>query len=397
MVVNFRDASAQYQIAEIEMKVAFLVTDNREPDRKYEVGMPYFGTAPEALLHGFTGLPSLEVHVVSCTQQPMQSPAQLADNIFFHSLHVPKNGWLKTAYQGCIRAVRQKLRQIQPDIVHGQGTERDCAISAVLSGYPNVLTIHGNMRLVALVNHASPLSFLWLAARLESFTLPRTNGVVCISHYTHDAVKRLARKTWLVPNAVDVGFFKMQTMPDPTKPALGLCVGTICHRKNQNNFIRALDPLAVGKKFKLIFLGQVEKNNYGSDFVQLVKERAWCQYAGWAGRDELKCYLKEAAFVALPSLEDNCPMVVLEAMAAGVPVLASNIGGVPDLIEHNKTGLLCDPKEPETFRIGVARLMEDRDFARQLAVRAKQEALERFYPDIIARRHVEIYQEVLKK
>ena len=74
-------------------------------------------------------LPDVEVHVVSCTQQPMKSPIKLAENIFFHSLLVPKIGWLRTGYQGCIRAVRKKLRAIQPDIVHGQGTERDCACS----------------------------------------------------------------------------------------------------------------------------------------------------------------------------------------------------------------------------------------------------------------------------
>ena len=48
----------------------------------------------------------------------------------------PKIGWLRTLYQGCVRATRRKLREIQPDIVHGQGTERDCAIGAVLSGFP---------------------------------------------------------------------------------------------------------------------------------------------------------------------------------------------------------------------------------------------------------------------
>ena len=95
------------------------------------------------------------------------SPPKLAPNIFFHSLHVPKIGWMRTGYQGCIRAVRKKLKAIQPEIVHGQGTETDCAINAVFSGFPNVLTIHGNMRLIAKVNRVRPFSFPWLAARLE--------------------------------------------------------------------------------------------------------------------------------------------------------------------------------------------------------------------------------------
>jgi hypothetical protein len=46
---------------------------------------------------------------------------------------------------GCIRATRRRLRTLQPDLVHGQGTERDCALSAIFSGFPNVVTIHGNM------------------------------------------------------------------------------------------------------------------------------------------------------------------------------------------------------------------------------------------------------------
>ncbi|MGH8101031.1 MAG: hypothetical protein ACREIW_07020, partial [Chthoniobacterales bacterium] len=67
------------------MKIAFLTTDNRENFRRYDLATPYFGTAPEALLQGFAGMPELEIHVISCTQRPMQSPKKLADNIWFHS------------------------------------------------------------------------------------------------------------------------------------------------------------------------------------------------------------------------------------------------------------------------------------------------------------------------
>src|SRR5438132_10296471 len=131
------------------------------------------------------------------------SPVRIARNIFFHSLLVPKIGWMRTAYQGCIRAARRKLKEIQPDIVHGQGTEHDNALGAVFSGFPNVVTIHGNMRLIAKVNQVKPFSFPWLAARLEKLTLPRANRGVCITRYTQDAVSDLAKRTWVVPNAVD--------------------------------------------------------------------------------------------------------------------------------------------------------------------------------------------------
>ena len=89
------------------MKIAVLTTDNREPFKQYEAAAPWFGTAPEALLQGFSALPELEVHVLSCARAPMKSPEKLAPNICFHSLYVPRIGWMRTAYQGCIRATRK--------------------------------------------------------------------------------------------------------------------------------------------------------------------------------------------------------------------------------------------------------------------------------------------------
>ena len=80
------------------MKIAILTTDSREHFRDYGNPVPYFGAAPEALLQGFAEIGGAEIHVISCAQQPMvSSPEKLANNIIFHSLHVPKIGWLRTA------------------------------------------------------------------------------------------------------------------------------------------------------------------------------------------------------------------------------------------------------------------------------------------------------------
>ncbi len=377
-----------------KLRVVILTTDNRENFRNYDLAVPSFGTAPEAVLQGFTRLPDVTVHVVSCAQRPMKSPEKLADNIWFHSLLVHKFGWLRTCYQGCIRAVRRKLRELRPDIVHGQGTERDCAICAVASGFPNLLTVHGNMRLIAQVNQPRPFSFGWLAARLEGFTIPRSDGVVCITRYTQEAVTGLARRTWVLPNAVDAGFFDIR--PSPLEPLVILCVGAVCLRKNQNTFIRALDPLSRGREFSVLFLGAAPRDDaYCREFHDLLETRPWCRYDGFANRAKLKEYFRQATLLALPSLEDNCPMVVLEAMAAGVPVAAARVGGVPELITDGRTGLWFDPKNPVSMSGAVERLLSDTALRARLSVDARQEALGRFHPRAIAQRHVEIYREVL--
>lgn len=377
------------------MKVALLTTDNREQSKSYSAPLPYFGTAPEALLQGFASLPEVEVHVVSCARAQMEPQQQLAPNIFFHSLHVPKLGWIRTGYQGCIRATRKKLKELQPDMVHGQGTEQDCSISAVFSGFPNVLTIHGNMRLIAKVNQVKPFSHTWLSARLEGFTLPRADGVVCITRYTEAAVRSLAKRTWVLPNAVDAAFFDLNPQPTAQAAPRVLCVGHICVRKNQNAFIRALDSLAGEYPLQLRFFGACSSGQaYDAEFLRLVRERPWCHYGAFLNRTQLRAEFAQAALVVLPSLEDNCPMVVLEAMAAGVPVVASKVGGVPDLIEEAKTGIFCDPLEAVSMRTAVERVLTDQQLARDLAKRARQAARERFHPRVVAQRHLQIYQEV---
>lgn len=190
------------------LKVGILTTDNRFHFKEYDRPKPSFGTAVEALFQGFSHFHSeLEIHVISATQEPLVSPAQLAPNIHYHSLLVPKIGWLRTAYQGCIRAARAKVRELNLDLVHGQGTERDCAMEAVFSGRPNLLTLHGNMRAVARAIGAPRLSYHWFQAWLESFALRRTGAVFCNSSYTEEQVRPLNPRVISMPNPVREIFF----------------------------------------------------------------------------------------------------------------------------------------------------------------------------------------------
>jgi glycosyltransferase involved in cell wall biosynthesis len=219
--------------------------------------------------------------------------------------------------------------------------------------------------------------------------------VVCITRYTEHAVADLARRTWVVPNAVDVSFFEI--LRKPIEPKTILCVGHITVRKNQNRFIEALDAMAPAAGFNVLFLGAAsESDDYARKFFELIKTRAWCRYGGMINREQLKQHFAQATALVLPSLEDNCPMVVLEAMAAGVPVAAARVGGVPELIDDARTGLLLDPLQPASMADAVQRLINEPTFAARLAAEAKREAQARFHPRQIASRHLEIYGEVIK-
>lgn len=378
------------------IKVALLTTDSREHFKDYANPDPYFGTAPEALLEGFKMLPDeIEVHVLSCLQQsPISSPKKLAQNIHYHGLIVPKFGWMRTGYIGCIDAVRRKLREIRPQIVHGQGTERDCSISAVFSGYPSVLTIHGHMAQIAKLIRAKPLSYYWLAAHLERLCLRKTDGVVAISSYTARNVARAAKRSWIVQNAVHGDFFDIKRVI-PSKKTL-VCVGNISPWKNQLGLIEALDSLSERVDFRLCFAGSAKQDAYSRRFLTSVAARDWCSFKGPLDREQIKELLASASAVILPSLEENCPMTVLEAAAAGVPIAASSVGGILDILTHKHSGLLFQPTNADAIENAAEELLADSVHIEEMAHEAKTRCKERNAPAAVAQQHLGIYSELTK-
>jgi len=376
------------------MRIVQFTTDNRNQLGDYTQSRPYFGTAPTGLLEGFAALNEVEVHVVSCASVRMETPEQLAPNIYFHQPLVSKWDWGRSLFLGCVSATRKLLRDIQPDIVHGQGTERDCAMEAVFSGYPNVLTIHGNMRVHATrADNGNPLYYR-MAASLERLCLKRTDGVVAISRYTQSLVSGLAKRNWLVPNAVDGRFFHIQR-EEPLIPKI-LFVGMLNERKNPLALLRVCRGLLERGLCTVAFAGDGNPSSpYFQEFNKEAQALPGVELLGFLGREELASHFRKSSFLVLPTFEDNCPMVVLEAMASGLPVAASRVGGIPDLIEDGKDGLLFEPGDIEDLARCIERLIHNPEVRSGLANAARETAYKRFHSEIIAREHVRIYKELL--
>jgi glycosyltransferase involved in cell wall biosynthesis len=380
------------------MRIALLTTDNREHQRTYQETQPRFGPAIEAVLEGLAELPETEIHVISCTQRPMHAPAKLSENTWFHLLHVPKIGWLRTGYQGCIRAIRRKLGEINPDIVHGQGTERECALSAAFSGFPNVVTIHGNMTTVARALKARVGSYLWCAALLERFALPRTLGVLCNSAYTESVVEKYARKTWRVPNAVRREFFQtpLPSKPASAKPIL-LNIGAISPYKRQLALLEVAEELhREGHSFELQFIGVVNaRDKYAAAFLQRIEVAArsgFARYLGIKSLTELIAALDAAsALIHVPS-EEAFGLVVAEALARNLKLFGTKVGGVIDIAAGIEGAELFPLDDSSALKFAIAQWLRSGCPRPESAAREMQR---RYDPTIIGLRHAEIYREVI--
>jgi glycosyltransferase involved in cell wall biosynthesis len=381
------------------MVIVQLTTDNREAFREYQKPAPWFGAAPTALLQGFEVQDGVTVHVVSCTQRAMPPPpANIGERIRFHSLRVPKIGWLRTGYQGCIRAVRRLLRELRPDIVHGQGTERDCALSAVFSGFPNVVTIHGIMGQVARACHARPGSFHWLAARLENFVLPRTAGVLCNSAYTEAHIKPRARRTWRVPNPLRLEFFTPRPAPKQSPATVTLVnIGVVCRYKRQLEVLEIVRGLHErGCRILAQFVGFLDPaDGYAAEFQRRMREaeeRGYARHLGIKSTQEMVKFLDAAdAMIHLPA-EESFGLVVAEALARNVKLFTVRTGGIPDIVEGVEGVELFSGADRDPIMDAIARWMES---GSPRLTKAAEVMRARYHPDVIARRHLEIYHEVL--
>ena len=381
------------------MRIIILTTDNREAHKDYDNPQPHFGPAPVALLEGFALLPEAEVHVVSCIRRPVAAPEKIAPNMFYHRVVVPKLGWMRTLYLGCILPVRKKIRQIRPDIVHGQGTERDCAISAVFSGFPNVMTIHGNMKAIAQVYRARIGSFHWLAARLENVALRRTAGVFCNSAYTERLVAPRTRRTWRVANALRMEFFAANpARPAPALPVI-LNIGVAEPRKQQVELLAVARRLHErGCRFEMQFAGPLAGTTaYHAAFARKLARTQSAGYARHIGNlppAQLVAAMDAASALVHFPIEEAFGLVVAEALTRNLKFFGAATGGIVDIAQNVEGAELIEAQNFNGLEEAIA------NWIKAGAPRPKDAATvmrQRYHPEIIARRHLEIYREVLRR
>jgi glycosyltransferase involved in cell wall biosynthesis len=172
-------------------------------------------------------------------------------------------------------------------------------------------------------------------------------------------------------------------------------VGRLCDVKGQRELIAALAQLPDARA--VLVGADLEQGGAFQSALEREADRLGVRerviFAG--RRDDAPDLLGELDVLALPSWTEGLPLVVLEAMARRRPVVATPVGGTPEVVVDGETGLLVPPRDPDALAAALRRLLGDADLRRRMGEAGYQRVRERFAADAMADRMLAIYDEVL--
>jgi glycosyltransferase involved in cell wall biosynthesis len=166
-------------------------------------------------------------------------------------------------------------------------------------------------------------------------------------------------------------------------------VGRLDAYKNQALLVRAMAPL-LSSDVRLVIVGDGPARADVEAEVAKLREPRWVVMTG--RRMDVPRLIPAFDVFALSSKTEGLPLVVPEAMAAGLPIVTTSVGGLPSVIDEGKTGMLV-PVEEAALRNALAALVDDRPLARTMGERARETALDRYSADRMVEAYLDLYRE----
>lgn len=304
-----------------------------------------------------------------------------------------------------VRNIRLLIDQERPDIVHchniyhqltpsiiGAAKRRGIPVALTLHDYKTVCPVYvclsndricsecvdGGFSRVVMNRCAggggrSALLFAEAMVQRAMRNYEMADVLLAPSNFLRDMVTRHrfpASRVRVLYNGIDVA----TVLPARKDEGYVLYLGRLSAEKGIRTLLHAYAGLAA--KFPLVVAGTGPLEN------ALRTECFQAQFLGHVTGEPLRKVLQEAAVVVVPSeWYENCPMTVLEAMAYGKPVIASRIGGIPELVVNGETGLLFEPGDTNMLRDHMVLLMENESMRQELGMAGRRRVERRFSLD----------------
>lgn len=338
--------------------------------------------------------PDVELTVIRPCTPPAHKGLFAVDGIRCEFLSRP--AWHPHLYH-ILRSVRlqiaEALARIAPDVVHEQGHTMVAELP-----HPVVHTIHGIAER-DIVLRGSRLT-AGIRGLILGFLSRRSRcglaNVIAISPYVRGFLGDPAQqRVWDIANPIDDRFFVVARRP---QPGTVFSASRMSALKNVQGLIRAFaeSQAAIGGG-ELRLAGSGQDSEYGRECRRLAGELGVAERVKFLGVlpvDQVCAELARASVFALASVQENAPLSIAEAMAAGVPVLATGVGGVPWMVADGQAGRVVPPGDSAALCAGLCDLLATDALARMGAC-ARDIAKRRFFALSVAEQTVLAYREIL--
>jgi glycosyltransferase involved in cell wall biosynthesis len=177
---------------------------------------------------------------------------------------------------------------------------------------------------------------------------------------------------------------------------LVLYVGRLVPQKGIEYLIRTVPRISHRfPEAKFVIVGEGWMRGHLEWLADQVGQRWRINFTGFISDSDLVALTKSADVMIVPSVYEPFGIVALEGMAAGVPVVASQVGGLAEVVEHDKTGVWVYPRSPDSIAWGVGRVLSDQGYRDWLVKNAREAVRSRFSWEAVGRQTMEVYKRVL--
>jgi glycosyltransferase involved in cell wall biosynthesis len=274
------------------------------------------------------------------------------------------------------------------DIIHFHESDLSFPLFAFFSKKPKIFHSHCTISTFTRRNRVSKLIFKSIADYYIAITKSMANGFIELGIPSN--------KILCLPNSVNTELFYPKGQKEK---GLLLFVGRIDVGKGLEVLLRSLQYL--DKKCRLVIIGPMGSvPSYNELVLKLIQEESEktfhiIEYLGALDHDKIVEWYQKAEMVIVPSFEEAFSIVILESLSCETPVVATKVGGIPEIIENNINGLLVPPNNPEKLGKSIQFLLDNEKIRIELGKEGRKSVIRKYSLDAIATKLSVFYRRLL--
>jgi glycosyltransferase involved in cell wall biosynthesis len=355
------------------------------------------------LVKGLGKIDNLELHLITFRPPGWVGAAPNEQNgVAFHFLPKLPRFERFNNYRTYKSVLSRNLAQIRPDIIHAQEAGADAYVALQLD-YPIVITVHGIRREDRKYYRSwnQLIRIFFDSVLIERAVLHKSRHLIAISHYVGEYFKPLLRpeaKVYPIPNAVDEHFFKLA---DNVKSQTVLYAGRVTPLKRVMDLVKAFaSVVAQVPSAQLHIAGECKTDaSYSASIHKWIEQNGLGNHIHMLGELKQDAILREfeqCGVFILSSAQENAPIVIAQAMAAGKPIVATRVGGVGEMVGLNgERGLLVCVGDINGLSDAMVHLLRTPSLMSEMGDKGRAFAWENYHQDRVAQRTRDVYQKIV--